>query len=139
MRQETLRPYTTTDCFLWLPQWELSCPWGPAHHFQKKTLLDPPLRKVSCWSDLPEGFLDEADTLSSASRVPLGWVGGVLWPLSSVALRPTMWRGLGAGDGARVTRKSTRPTSGTSKPCSHIPITRHRITEGGAGPPCASL
>ena len=50
-------------------------------------------------SDLPEGSVDGADTLSSASRVPLGWVGGVLWPLPSVALRPTMWRGLGAGDG----------------------------------------
>ena len=51
-------------------------------------------------SDLPEGFMDGAVTLSPTSRVPLGWVGGVLWPLPSVAPRPTMWRGLGAGDGA---------------------------------------
>ena len=43
--------------------------------------------------------MDGADTLSPASRVPLRWVGGVLWPLPSVAPRPTMWRGLGAGDG----------------------------------------
>ena len=43
--------------------------------------------------------MDGADTLSPASRVLLGWVGGVLWPLPSVAQRPTMWRGLGAGDG----------------------------------------
>ena len=43
--------------------------------------------------------MDGADTLSPTSRVPLGWVGGVLWPLPSVALRLTMWRGLGAGDG----------------------------------------
>ena len=50
-------------------------------------------------SDLPEGSVDGADTLSPASRVPLRWVGGVLWPLPSVALRPTIWRGLGAGDG----------------------------------------
>ena len=50
-------------------------------------------------SDSPEGSVDGADTLSPTSRVPLGWVGGVLWPLPSVALRPTMWRGLGAGDG----------------------------------------
>ena len=50
-------------------------------------------------SDLPEGSVDGADTLSPTSRVPLGWVGGVLWPLPSVAPRPTMWRGLGAGDG----------------------------------------
>ena len=50
-------------------------------------------------SDLPEGYVDGADTLSCASWVPLGWVGGVLWPLPSVVLRPTTWRGLGAGDG----------------------------------------
>ena len=50
-------------------------------------------------SDSPEGSLDGADTLSPASRVLLRWVGGVLQPLPSVAPRPTMWRGLGAGDG----------------------------------------
>ena len=43
--------------------------------------------------------MDGADTLSPARRVPLRWVGGVLWPLPSVALRLTMWRGLGVGDG----------------------------------------
>ena len=51
-------------------------------------------------NDLPEGSVDGADTLSPASRVPLRWVGGVLWLLPSVAPRPTMWRGIGAGDGA---------------------------------------
>ena len=51
-------------------------------------------------NDLPEGSVDGADTLSHASRVPLGWVGGVLQPLPSVAPRQTMWRGIGAGDGA---------------------------------------
>ena len=51
-------------------------------------------------SDLPEGSMDGADTLSPTSRVPLGWVGGVLWPLPSVAPRPTLWRGIGAGDRA---------------------------------------
>ena len=50
-------------------------------------------------SDLPERFVDGDDTLSPSSRVPLGWVGGVLWLLPSVAPRPTMWRGIGAGDG----------------------------------------
>ena len=50
-------------------------------------------------SDSPERFMDGADTLSPASRVPLRWVGGVLWPLPSVAPRPTIWRGIGAGDG----------------------------------------
>ena len=48
----------------------------------------------------PEGSVDGADTLSPSSRVLLGWVGGVLWPLPSVAPRLTMWRGLGAADGA---------------------------------------
>ena len=51
-------------------------------------------------SDSPEGSMEGADTLSPASRVPLGWVGGVLWLLPSVAPRLTMWRGIGAGDRA---------------------------------------
>ena len=51
-------------------------------------------------SDSPEGSVDGADTLSPTSRDPLGWVGGVLRPLPSVAPRLTMWRGIGAGDGA---------------------------------------
>ena len=50
-------------------------------------------------SDSPEGSVDGADTLSPASRVPLGWVGGVLQTLPSVVPRPTTLRGLGAGDG----------------------------------------
>ena len=50
-------------------------------------------------SDSSEGSVDGADTLSPTSRVPLRWVRGVLWPLPSVALRLTMWRGLGTGDG----------------------------------------
>ena len=50
-------------------------------------------------NDLPEGSMDGADTLSPTSRVLLGWVG-VLWLLPLVAPRPTMWRGIGAGDGA---------------------------------------
>ena len=45
----------------------------------------------------PEGSVDGADTLSPSNRVLLRWVGGVLWPLPSVAPRPTMWRGIGAG------------------------------------------
>ena len=49
-------------------------------------------------SDSPEGSVDGADTLRPTSRVPLGWVGGVLRPLPSVVPRP-MIRGSGAGDG----------------------------------------
>ena len=51
-------------------------------------------------SNSPEGSMDGTDTLSPASRVLLGWVGGVLQPLPSVVPRPAMWRGIGAGDGA---------------------------------------
>ena len=51
-------------------------------------------------SNSPERSMDGADTLSPSRRVPLRWVGGVLWLLPSVAPRPTMWRGIGAGDGA---------------------------------------
>ena len=51
-------------------------------------------------SNSPEGSVDRADTLNPTSRVPLGWVGGVLQPLPSLAPRLTMWKGLGAGDGA---------------------------------------
>ena len=75
--------------------------WEWVHHFQREMLLDPPLWNLPRWeveSDLPEGSVDGADTLSPASRVPLGWVGGVLQPLPSVVPIPTL-RGLGAGDG----------------------------------------
>ena len=51
-------------------------------------------------SDSPEGSMVGVDTLSPASRVTLRWVGGVLRLLPSVAPRLTMWRGIGAGDGA---------------------------------------
>ena len=51
-------------------------------------------------NDSPEESLDGADTLSPSSRVLLGWVRGVLWPLPLVAPRLTMWRGIGAGGGA---------------------------------------
>ena len=57
------------------------------------------LTSLEVESDSPEGSVDGADTLSPASRVPLRWVGGVLWPLPSVVLRLTTLRGLGAGDG----------------------------------------
>ena len=51
-------------------------------------------------NDSPEGSMDGAHTLSPSSRVLLRWVGSVIRPLPSVAPRPTMWRGIGAGDGA---------------------------------------
>ena len=63
----------------------------------QSTLAECTLFEVE--SDLPEGSVDGADTLGPTSRVLLRWVGGVLQPLPSVALRLTIWRGLGAGDG----------------------------------------
>ena len=51
-------------------------------------------------NDLPERSVDGADTLSPTSRILLRWVGGVLRPLPLVAPRLTMWKGIGAGDGA---------------------------------------
>ena len=63
----------------------------------QSTLVE--LTSMEVESDLPEGSMDGANTLSPTSRVPLGWVGGVLQPLPSVVLRPTALRGLGAGDG----------------------------------------
>ena len=49
-------------------------------------------------SEAPESNMNEAVTLCLTSRVPLGWVDGILWLLPSVAPRPTL-RGLKAGDG----------------------------------------
>ena len=63
----------------------------------QSTLVEHTLFGVE--SNSPEGSVDGADTLNPASRVPLRWVGGVLWPLPSVTPRPTMWRGIGAEDG----------------------------------------
>ena len=58
------------------------------------------LTSLGIENDLPEGSVDGAVTLSPTSRILLGWVGGVLWPLPSVAPRLTMWSGMGAGDEA---------------------------------------
>ena len=49
-------------------------------------------------SEMPESEVDEALTQCLTSHVPLGWIDGILWPLPSVALRPTL-QGLGTGDG----------------------------------------
>ena len=38
------------------------------------------LTSLEVESNLPEGSMDGADTVSPASRVPLRWVGGVLRP-----------------------------------------------------------
>ena len=49
-------------------------------------------------SETPDSEVDKMLTRCLTSHIPLGWVDGVLWPLPSVALRPTL-QGLGTGDG----------------------------------------
>ena len=49
-------------------------------------------------SEVPESEVDKVLTQCLTSGVPLGWVDGILQPVPSVALQPTLqW--LGAGDG----------------------------------------
>ena len=81
---------------------EAVTPLGAGMSISEENVARPTLVEHTSFgveSDFPEGSVDGADTLSPASRVLLRWVGGVLQPLPSVAPRPTMWRGLGAGDG----------------------------------------
>ena len=80
-------------------------PWGAGMLFSEENIARSTL--VECTSseverESPEGSMEGADTLSPTSSVPLGWVGGILQPLPSVAPRPTMWRGLRAGDAAWI-------------------------------------
>ena len=49
-------------------------------------------------SEMPESDVDEVLTQCLTSHVPLGWIDGILWPLPSVALRPTLG-GLRSGEG----------------------------------------
>ena len=65
-------------------------------------------------NNLPEGSVDGADALSPASRVPLGWVGGVLQPL------PSSWDHIRGRDNPTDDDPRWEP-------------------KGGARPPCASL
>ena len=77
---------------------EAIIPLGAEENIVQSTWAEHTLLEVE--SDSPERFVNRADTLSPSSRVPLGWVGGVLRPLPTVAPRLTIWRGIGAGDGA---------------------------------------
>ena len=49
-------------------------------------------------SEMPESEVDEALTQCLTNCVPFGWIDGILWPLPSMALWPTLW-GLGSGEG----------------------------------------
>ena len=104
MRWGMSRPYTTTGYSLCPPPppTEAVMPLGAGTSISEENVVRSTHAEhtsLGVGNDLPEGSVDGADTLSPTSKVPLGWVGGVLWPLPSVAPRSTMWRGLGAGDG----------------------------------------
>ena len=49
-------------------------------------------------SEIPESDVDEALTWCLTSCILLGWIDGILWPLPSVALRPTLGE-LRSGEG----------------------------------------
>ena len=49
-------------------------------------------------SEIPENEVDKVLTQCLTSCILLGWIDGILQPLPSVALRPTL-QGLGTGDG----------------------------------------
>ena len=49
-------------------------------------------------SETPESDVDEVLTWHFTSCVPLGWIDGILWPLPSVDLRPTLGE-LRSGEG----------------------------------------
>ena len=77
-------------------------PLGVGASLSEENVAQPTLMERTSFeveSDSPEGSMDGAGTLSPTSRVPLGWVGGVLQPLPSVAPRRAIWKGLGVGDG----------------------------------------
>ena len=56
------------------------------------------LTPLECGGEMPESEVEGVLTQCPTSRVPHGWVDGVLQPLPSVALR-LMICGLGSGDG----------------------------------------
>ena len=57
------------------------------------------LTPLECSGEISESEVEGVLTRHPTSHVPLGWVDGVLWPLPSVALRPTIC-GLQSGDRA---------------------------------------
>ena len=57
------------------------------------------LTPLECDGQMSDSEVESALTRHLPSHVPLGWVDGVLWPLPSVALRPTVC-GLGSGEGS---------------------------------------
>ena len=56
------------------------------------------LTPLECGGEMSESEVEGVLTWCPTSHVLLGWVDGILWPLPSVALRPTVC-GLRSGDG----------------------------------------
>ena len=99
MMAGTLRSSTAIS-FSWWPPYEVK-PLGASESLSEEGAVQSALVELTPleWeSEATESNVDEAPTLCLTSHILLGWVDGVLWPLPSVALRPTL-RGLGAGDG----------------------------------------
>ena len=87
--------------FLVVPTKEDATPLGGSESISEdgatwSTLVE--LTPLEWESEMPESEVDEVLTQCLASRIPLGCVDGILQPLPSVALRPTL-QGLGTGDG----------------------------------------
>ena len=62
----------------------------------QSTLVE--LTPLECGGETSESEVEGVLTWHPTSRIPLGWLDGVLQPLPSVALRPTVC-GLRFGDG----------------------------------------
>ena len=87
--------------FLVATPWGEPMPLGASKSLSEEGTTRPALVELTPleWeSKVPESIVDKAAIPCLTSRILLGWVGGILWLLSTVAQRPTL-RGLGAGDG----------------------------------------
>ena len=78
----------------------MPCPWEEASVSDEVTTRSTLVEHTPLeWnSEMPEIDVDEALTWCLTSRILLGWIDGILWPLPSVALRPTIG-GLRSGEG----------------------------------------
>ena len=87
--------------FLVVPVRDATMPLGGSESVSYVDATQSPLAELTpleCGGEMSEGEVEGALTQCPASHVPLGWVDGILWPLPSVALTPTVCR-LRSGDG----------------------------------------
>ena len=79
--------------FLVAPAREDATPMGGSESISDEGTTQSALAELTPleWrSEMPESEVDEALTQHLTSHVLLGWIDGVLWPLPSVALQPTL-------------------------------------------------